>query len=421
MANLVVNSKNYTKTGNINIGQFKAPPSAPKFTVEFAQGANGTYTIADAGLYFLTAMTTNYTGGNCSITINSSNLPYIDEGMGNGNQSNYMRYIVVDLEFGDTVTFYNSSGASHGLNMAILIENATFNKKVANNYAVNGQITYTPDSNFPCFIFGGISNERDTNYDTSITTGPSVFTQWGTMSYNTARWRAIGCYGADSATLDMNATQFAYLGYVVLQLDMVEPPEAEQTLPEFVVEYETQGTSENDTFTVENAGLYFLACSGAYNTASLTINSNNPTRIYHTLYDYWKTIYAVVELDVGDTVVFNSLAEAGINHAIRITNYGFRGFAFEKLLHDAWTQYSPVENYYPYFIYSAAGGHSTTTQDDSIIPSSCNTHTFSYENNKAKSRIVTCLGDEEEVLMKLYGYDHGGSTIVALRLTKTNT
>ena len=128
-----------------------------------------------------------------------------------------------------------------------------------------------------------------------------------------------------------------------------------------------------------------------------------------------------VELDVGDTVIFNSLAEAGVNHAIRITNYDFKGFAFEKLLHDAWTQYSPVENYYPYFIYGVAGGHDTSTQDNSIIPSSCNTHTFSYENNKAKSRIVTCLGNEEEVLMKLYGYDSGGATIVALRLTKTNT
>lgn len=228
-------------------------PLVPNFVVELSSGMTssaGTFTVTNPGLYFLSTGCTTYTRTATSITITSAHLPYVyNQTPASGENAGAFSYMVVDLDAGDIVSFYNRSG--HGYVVALRFTNGSYDSVVDTVYDINDRITITPDSDYPCFIFGGVSNERISIYDNSTTVDPESITENDTVAGNTALWRAIGCYGANSATLDISGNEFSVVAGVCIKMANVRPrPTPTFTIPEFNKTLLIDNSSKASSFTL---------------------------------------------------------------------------------------------------------------------------------------------------------------------------
>ena len=188
--------------------------------------------------------------------------------------------------------------------------------------------------------------------------------------------------------------------------------------PEFVVEHEDITTgSGTRTWTVMRHGLYFLEVTGAYNGADLSVTSLNTPYFNHTMSNYIKNRYMLIDLDVGDVVTYAKEEYRGIFHAIRFTNCSFDSIIEESSEQDNWTEYTRPTTTGAYFMYGSCCGRVGNTQiDDSVASSDCNTYAVDMNNGSAKARIIACTDQSASATIKMYGYDNGGSSVVCLKM-----
>ena len=191
------------------------------------------------------------------------------------------------------------------------------------------------------------------------------------------------------------------------------------TVPEFVVEYEDiADDGSQKTWTVTNAGLYFLEVIGAYQNASLSVSSSNSPYFDHTLQPYPKVRYMCIDLDIGDTVTYSRENYCGLFHAIRFTNCTFDSIVAESGVQDNWTEYDAPSADGAYFMYgSCCGNHGYTQKDESVASGDCNIYSAIASDGGAMAHIIACTNQSSSAKIKIYGYDNGGSSVVCLKMT----
>ena len=191
--------------------------------------------------------------------------------------------------------------------------------------------------------------------------------------------------------------------------------------PTFVVEYEDiadDGTEK--TWTVVNAGLYFLEVTGCYNNATLSVSSSNSPYFDHTMTYGAKNRYMCINLDVGDTVTYSRESYCGLFHAIRFTNCSFDSIIEESSVGDNWTEYDAPTVEGAYFMYGSCCGRAGWTQkDESVASSNCNVYSAALSSGNAMTHIIACTDKSPEATIKMYGYDNGGSSVVCLKMSIT--
>lgn len=190
----------------------------PFFVKEYSiKGENRTFTVTNPGTYFLIAGTD---GTNLhkpvSITINSSNTPYALGGITINNNANATRYAIIDLKAGDTVQYYNQYGYDKYCVALRLVDDLVFDSVQSVNGVLNTQLILSPIENCPCFMFMGSSTNSYIE-DNSTITDPESFSLNDPISDH-SKWRAIGCYGTGSATLNMSGGSNTAISAISLKL-----------------------------------------------------------------------------------------------------------------------------------------------------------------------------------------------------------
>lgn len=387
----------------------KQSPLAPQFVVEFesteASGTSQTFTVVNAGLYFL-AVNTKY-NTSCSITPTSSNTPlYTSSNVGSCNS-----YILIELEANDTVDF----SVSEGLMMAIRFTNATFNTLIEQKTtSVDERLVLSSPTNDSgsYFLFGSAFDTESTERDES-TYSDHCTTYIFAGTY--ASMRAIGSI-SDEATLSMYGYNWGQPGVVCLQMNVTPI-----SVPNFIVEYSTPNTETAQTFTVVNPGLYVLTstCMRYVTDNIITINSDNSPYYSYTAHSKHVIRFVVITLNIGDTVVFETTGNSsyvgqGIYQAIRILNAEFDSAAYAIYQQDGTATYTPATN----DMYFMFGGPVGISVSDTSTISSGKTRTKQYSGNTYISRLIGCY--DKSATMTVYGYNGGGAALVAIKLKPLN-
>lgn len=299
-----------------------AEPMVPNFVVELSSAITSNphvFTVTNPGLYFLSTGCTAYTKRTTGISITSAHLPYVyNQTPASGTNAGAFSYMVVDLDASDTVSFSNNSG--HGYAVALRFTNGSFDSVIDTVYDENDAITITPDSDYPCFIFGGVSNERTTIYDNSTTSDPESVTENAIVASNTVLWRAIGCYGANSATLNISGLEFSAVGGVCIKMANVSPRPAGYNVPSIELVYNSALTIASEEYTITADGLYFIAVGFTHKGSGTLILPQDVTPIrqqdliYTTSGIQRGVKYALTRLSTGDVITIGSTADSWRGH-----------------------------------------------------------------------------------------------------------
>lgn len=305
------------KTGS---GPAPTPAVVPEFVVEYEDiaidGSAKTWTVARPGLYFL-----EVTGAykNASLSILSSNSPYFDHTL---QPYPKVRYMVVDLDIGDTVTY--SGENSHSLFHAIRFTNCSFDSIVAESGVQDNWTEYdAPSADGAYFMYGSCCGRTSsTQKDESVASGDcNVYSV--TTSNNFAMAHIIACTNqSSSAKIKMYGYDNGGSSVVCLKMRIPKVrDDIELIFQENVHDNETPSFTytayEDCKVLAINFDTKFVGTNGHYTNADISSDGTvlDHDTISHSFGDGKKRdiecAFYLIDVHAGDTITFTNASQYG--------------------------------------------------------------------------------------------------------------